>query len=72
MPRCNGCGNNFPRHELVHQQVLKGHNGRRSNGTLLMCPSCASATQENNKIVAIICIGVMLVFGIIVIAVRGY
>jgi hypothetical protein len=39
---------------MVRQQVLKGHNGRRRNGTLLMCRSCAARTQDDNKVIAVL------------------
>jgi|GEM_PF-5016714 len=72
MPRCYNCQSTFPRELLRQTRVLKGYKGRTKNGYVLMCPECSSDAQENNAWVAAIAIGLMLIIGVIVYAVRGY
>lgn len=71
MARCSNCGASVPDGRLTRQRVLKGHNGRRKNGYLLMCANCASTTQENNMWVAGIVLAIMVIGAIVVISVRG-
>lgn len=72
MPRCSNCGATVPEGQLTRQRVLKGHNGRRKNGYLLMCNSCASTTQESNQVVIGIALAVMAVLALLVFLVRGH
>lgn len=71
MPRCHECGINFDRAELIYQQVLKGHTGRRKNGEVLMCYSCSNMVQSNDKIVAGITLSVMAVIILIMYLARA-
>ena len=59
---CYGCRQQVPRHELVRQQLLRGHGGRRHTGYVLMCSNCAAQQQSENRSVAMV---VLLVLGLL-------
>lgn len=72
MPRCYNCQNNYPSEALRRTRVLKGYNGRTRNGYVQMCSQCSSQMQTNNAWVAGVTIVFMLIFSVIMYAVRGY
>ncbi|ONG56248.1 hypothetical protein BKE38_06340 [Pseudoroseomonas deserti] len=71
MARCSNCRASVPDGQLTRQKVFKGHNGRRKNGYLLMCGSCATTTQDSNQVLAVIVLVGMAIITVAVIAVRG-
>ena len=80
--RCAFCSAYHPRHLMHPQRVLKGFQGRRKNGTVMVCTGCKSGQGQGGQAyedhqqgmvwVAIIGIGIMLIITIIALNVRGY
>jgi hypothetical protein len=70
---CSSCRRSFPRSALVGHQALKGSNGRREDGPVLLCGPCSAARQGGGSGDAAVAslIG-LAVLGLIVAAVRGH
>ena len=65
MPVCPNCRRTVPKSEMVRTDVMRGYNGRRHKGSLLMCDSWSRAVSDNNKIISVIALVVMAVIAII-------
>lgn len=51
MAKCYNCGCTLPAGTAVKTRVLKGHNGRKKDGYVLMCAACSKATNDQNAVV---------------------
>lgn len=65
MATCYNCGCSLPPGTAVRTRVLKGHEGRKKSGYVLMCAACSKTTHESNLVVAVIVFVVMAVTAVI-------